>query len=72
MHIKTRLMNVDGVDNATVVLKSGDYVVMEYKDAQGKEHTLTITAQHLLLSVEHLPSNKALLMSPSMGVRFVD
>lgn len=52
---------------------SGDSVMLTYKDPHGKEHTLNITTQHLVMFAEHEQSGAAMIMRPSIptGVQYL-
>jgi hypothetical protein len=53
-----------------IVLQSGDHLNIEYVDAWGKKHSLTVDAQHLVLMVSHEQSGAAMIMRPSVGVQY--
>ena len=55
-----------------VCIESGDTVTVRYTDPNGQSHSITVVAQHLVLLVEHEPSGRAILSSPSAGARFIE
>ena len=55
-----------------VRIESGDTATIRYTDPYGKEHSLTVTAQHLVFLAEHEPSGRAILSSPGIGARFIE
>lgn len=55
------------VTSAKIELESGDHLEVYYKDPNGKESTLSISSQHLVLLINHNETNAAMLIRP--GVR---
>lgn len=70
MDFKSRIMHVDGVENATVLMKSGDHLSVAYIDPRGVVNTINISAQHLIFLATHEQSEATMLVRPS-GVQFV-
>lgn len=70
MDFKSPIMNVSGVGNATVLMKSGDHLSVGYIDPRGVFHSFNISAQHLVFLASHEQSEATLLIRPS-GVQYV-
>jgi hypothetical protein len=72
MDFKSRIMNVSGVENATVLMKSGDHLSVGYICPHGKFHSFNISAQHLVFLATHEQSEATMIIRPSVGVQFVE
>lgn len=70
MDFKSYKGDVDGAENATVTMKSGDHLTVGYIDPRGIFHSINISAQHLIFLASHEQSEATLLIRPS-GVQYV-
>lgn len=73
MDIKSYKGNINGAENATVELKSGDHLSVAYKDPHsGQFNVFNITAQHLVFLVTHEQTEATMMIRPSVGVQYVE
>ena len=70
VEFKQSSMCPDG-DTSAVALRSGDHLTITYKDPAGKTHSLIVSAQHLVLMVEHVETQSAMIFRPSVPVQFI-
>lgn len=71
MRFGSRIMNVDGVQQATVTMQSGDSLSVGYVDSNGNTHILNINAQHLVLMVSHEQTDATMIFRPAVGVQYI-
>lgn len=71
MHIKARDKEIEGPENATIRMNSGEHVSIAYTSPDGRTEVINIMAQHLVMIAEHEGSKSALLIRPSAGCQFV-
>ena len=71
MDFKSPIMIVSGVENATVLMQSGDHLSVGYKDPNGKFHSINISTQHLAVLATHEQSGAAMIIRSSFGAEFI-
>jgi hypothetical protein len=71
MHIKAYGKEITGVHNGTVELASGDHLSVGYKDPAGKWHEVIISAQHLVLLINHTETDAAMIIRPGAGIQYI-
>ncbi len=54
-----------------ITLQSGDHLVVSYVDPFGRTNTLEIDAQHLVLIVNHVETDAAMVIRPIVGVQYL-
>lgn len=59
------------MNTSTLTLRAGHCVTVEYTDSNGRYHSLDISAAGQVLIAEHIQSEAAMIIRPSVGVQFL-
>lgn len=59
------------MNTSTLTLRAGHCVTVEYTDLNSRYHSLDINAAGQVLIVEHIQSEAAMIIRPSVGVQFL-